>query len=237
MPHRAIHRRPIAATALLLALPQAPQGNPTGSVEHLIDLDGIAAGVKLLSDDLFEGRGPGSRGDVLTRRYLAVHGPATATDVAHFFGARVTRAKAWLDRLEDELVPVECGDRSGLVALAKDRADLRKKPPTTAKDWPVRLLPLWESMLMGHADKSWTTPVEADRKEVWRKAAFVAAVVLARGRVVATWTQATKGGRLQVTVTPLSGWRKTKHAASVRREAAEVAQHLELKGADVRVED
>ena len=87
----------------------------------------------------------------LARRYLAVYGPATATDVAHFFGARVTDTRQWLARIESDLTPVSCGDRKGLVVLTDDVADLRKKPPSTATGWPLRLLPLWESMLMPSA--------------------------------------------------------------------------------------
>ena len=152
----------------------------------------------------------------LARRYLAVYGPATATDVAHFFGARVTNAREWLAELDAELTPVGCGDRKGLVALTDDVKDLTAKPPAGSSPWPLRLLPLWESMLMGHADKSWTVPDEADRKLVWRKAAYVAAVALARGRVVATWSH-------------------SKRAAQLRREAKAVAAHLGLGSADVTV--
>ena len=169
----------------------------------------------------------------LARRYLAVYGPATATDVAHFFGARVTNARAWLALLEAELTPVGCGARKGLVALTDDIEDLTAKPPAGSSAWPLRLLPLWESMLMGHADKSWTVPDEADRKLVWRKAAYVAAVALARGRVVATWSHSKRAGRLLVEVRPLARWSPTKHAAPLRREAEAVAVHFGLGSADV----
>ncbi len=171
----------------------------------------------------------------LARRYLAVYGAATAADVAHFFGARVTTARRWLAQLNGELSPVSCGDRKGLVALTGDIADLTTKPPAATTRWPLRLLPLWDSMLMGHADKSWTVPDETDRKAVWRKGAYVAAVALARGRVVATWSHSQRRGRLVVEVRPLSRWSPAKHAVGVRQEADAVAAHLELDGADVTV--
>ncbi len=172
----------------------------------------------------------------LARDYLAAYGPATATDVAHFFGATVGNARAWLTALGDEsLVPVGCGERRGLVALAETVRELRKPPPKAAGDWPLRLLPLWDSLLMGHADKSWTVPDPGERKLVWAKAAMVASVVLDRGRVVGTWAQSSRGRRLQVEVRPLSRWSTAKHAAAVRREAKTVADHLELDGADVSI--
>ena len=73
----------------------------------------------------------------------------------------------------------------------------------------------------------------AERKLVWRKAAFVSAVVLARGRVVATWSQKKRGRKLSVEVVPLGRWNARKHAAQVRREASALAAHLDLDGAEV----
>jgi len=67
----------------------------------------------------------------LTRRYLRFNGPATVKDVAHYFGARVREATAWVEALTDagELIEVACGDRKGLVALGRDATELRRKPP------------------------------------------------------------------------------------------------------------
>jgi DNA glycosylase AlkZ-like len=172
----------------------------------------------------------------LTGRYLATYGPATPADVAHFFGARVSSAREWLARLAKgtPLIEIRCGDRKGLVARAADATDLRAKPPRAAAAWPPRLLPLWDCLLMGHADKSWTAPDEAVRKAVWRKAAFVAAVVMHRGRIVATWSHARKGRRLSVTVETLPPW-KAAVTAGVKRDAQDVAAHLGLEGADVSI--
>ena len=63
----------------------------------------------------------------------------------------------------------------------------------------------------------------------------MAAVVLARGRIVAIWTHEQRRGRLEVEVSPLSGWSKSKHAAGVRREARAVADHLELDACEVTI--
>lgn len=171
----------------------------------------------------------------LTRDYLRVYGPASPHDVAHFFGAKVTLARGWLERIGDELVSVSCGDRKDLRILEDDVRDLRRKPPAAGKDWPLRLLPLWESILMAHADKSWTVPNEAERKQVWRRAAMVAAVALDRGRVVATWTQKATRKKLTIQVEPLAGWRKTKHQSGARREAKAIAAHLQLPEVDLQI--
>jgi len=169
----------------------------------------------------------------LAESYLSTFAPATPADVGHFFGARVADVKRWLAELD--VVPVECGQRPGLVALARDAQALRSKPPRRLAEWPVRLLPLWDASLMAHKDKRWLTPEVADEKRVWRKAALVAATVIARGRVVANWSPAVRRGKLQVEVEPLSSWRASRHLASVKREARSVAAHLGVDAGDVSV--
>jgi len=148
----------------------------------------------------------------------------------------VRTARTWLDALDEasELVSVACGDRRDLVALACDADVLAERPAKGAAAWPVRLAPLWDTLLMAHADKRWSVPDPAEEKPVWRKAGYVSAVVLVRGRVVATWTHTKQARRVLVDVLPLSGWRKT-HLAGVRREARDLAAHLGVADADVTV--
>jgi hypothetical protein len=176
-------------------------------------------------------------GPALARRYLAVYGAATPQDVAHFLGARVGAARSWLASLADDTEPVSCAGRTELVALREDVDALAATPPRSLTAWPVRLLPLWESMLMAHADKGWTVPDDSERTRVWRKAAMVAAVVMARGRVVATWKQAKRSRSVSVEVTPLGGWRERVHAAGVRREAQALAEHLGYQEGRVAIRD
>lgn len=166
----------------------------------------------------------------LTREYLRCCGPASVQDVAHFFGAKVTDARKWVDALRSEgglidlTLPTEA-DRP-MFALAESEQALRAKAPRSEKEWPIRLLPLWDGLLMSHADKFWTVPVESERKAVWKKAAMVCAVVLARGQVVATWQQKVRAKCVDITVTPLSGWRKSRHLGGTKRAAQAYAKHL-----------
>lgn len=164
----------------------------------------------------------------LVRRYLAVNGPATAKDVAHYFGARVTAVRAWLQRLDDALVDVRCEDREGLVALAEDADDLRADSTPA----PPRLLASYDTLLMAHADKTWTTPEASDKKKVWRPSAVVAAVVLAEGRAVALWRQRKTKRAVHITVTPLSGWKRTL-LKRLKSDAEGLAAHLELESVDI----
>ena len=170
----------------------------------------------------------------LARRYLAVNAPANVQDLAHFWGARIAVVREWIETLESrgELAPVRCGERSGLLALLEDAEELQRAPPRGVCDWPVRLLPMWDSLLMSHADKGWTVPAEGERPLIWRKAAMVSAVVLARGRVVATWTQKKRAKRLEISLHPLRGWTK-RLEPGLRREAAAVAEHQGIDRAEV----
>jgi hypothetical protein len=142
-------------------------------------------------------------GRVLVAGHLSANAPATVQDVAHFLGTRVSQARRLLASLQDELVPVECGDRNGLVVRRSDVDDLEQPLPY---DWPPRLLPKFDTLLMSHADKSWTVPDEGERPEVWRRAAQVSATVLHRGRVVATWTHKALTRRVRIHISPLGGW-------------------------------
>lgn len=172
--------------------------------------------------------GPEEAARNLVRAYLRAYAPASPADVAHFFGARVTSARTWLGLLDDrgELTGVDCGGRKELVALACDRDDLAAAVPRGRSAWPVRLLPMWDGLLMGHADKSWTVPADDERPLVWGKAAQVSPVVLDRGRVVATWSHRQRGRSLAVEIRPLGGWKVRLHLKEVEREAGDLAAHL-----------
>jgi hypothetical protein len=171
-----------------------------------------------------------SVGVSMTRRYLSLYGPGTPHDVAHFLGAKVSEARTWIARLEQdgELLQVECNDRPRLLALAADADELQNAAPKSVREWPVRLLPLWDSMMMGHADKSWTVPLDADRKRIWRAGAYVAATIFDRGRVVGIWKHKVQGKKFHAEIEPLSGWKKSRHEAAVKRELKAVATHLNL---------
>lgn len=156
----------------------------------------------------------------LSRRYLAVNGPATVQDLAHYFGANVSAARQWLAELQPELIEVDCEGHGKLVALAVDAYPLGAddSPP------PPRLLAGYDTLLMAHADKTWTVPVAAENKAIWRASAVVAPVVLAGGRVVATWSQKKKAKSLQVVIEPLSGW-QSGYREALEADAQALAAH------------
>ena len=169
----------------------------------------------------------------LAKRYLANYGPATPADIAHYFGARVRDVRRWLAEFEGDCVPVTCEGRDGLLLLAGDVDQLLTDPPKP-RDWPLRLLPLWDGHLMGHKDKTWLLPDPAENKKVWRAGAYVSATVWSQGRIAATWSHKMKRGQLHVAIQPLKAWQKG-DLDKVIPEALAVARHWSLAGAVVKV--
>ena len=87
--------------------------------------------------------------DHLARRYLAAFGPATAADLGQWSGVAVGRLRPALDRLEagDEIR--RFADERGKVVVDLVEAP---RPPATVPA-PPRLLPMWDSVLLAHADR------------------------------------------------------------------------------------
>ncbi|MBZ0112712.1 MAG: winged helix DNA-binding domain-containing protein [Thermoanaerobaculia bacterium] len=172
----------------------------------------------------------------LAWRYLGVNGPATPHDMAHFFGANLSAVREWIASFgpERELITLECGGRQ-LLGRAEDLEEITGEVPPDDRNWPLRLLPMWDTLLMSHADKRWTVPIASEEKAIWRKAGVVAAVALHRGRVVATWSSKRRAKCLEVSLEPLSGWDRRRHLDAVEREARAVARHSDLPQATVAV--
>ena len=88
----------------------------------------------------------------------------------------------------------------------------------------VRLLPHFDSYLLGHRDRRHLVSDE-HRHRVSRAQGWIAPVVLVDGRVAATWKQARRRERLVVEVTPLERLAKGV-VAGIRAEADELRRFL-----------
>ena len=156
----------------------------------------------------------------LLRRYLEAFGPATVTDFAMWTGMTLREADAIWARTKNELaaVDVEGSEATVLRASVDELSRARIERPH------VRLLPHFDSYLLGHRDRRHLVSDE-HRHRVSRAQGWIAPVVLVDGRVAATWKQARRRERLVVEVTPLERLAKGV-VAGIRAEADELRRFL-----------
>jgi Winged helix DNA-binding domain len=132
--------------------------------------------------------------DGLVLRYLAAFGPASVADVQNWSG--LTRLAEVADRLRPSLISLRA---------ASDGRELFDVPagPRPAQDVPapVRFLPQYDNVLLGHADRSRIAPADArglyDEEFHWSP-------VLVDGLLRAVWRVDRKAGVLHVRAPRLS---------------------------------
>jgi Winged helix DNA-binding domain len=115
----------------------------------------------------------------LVARYLAAFGPATRADAAQWTGLPVSELEAAFGSLRLRTFR----DGRGRRLLDVARAPL----PHPATEAQPRFLPMWDSTLLAHADRSRILPEEY-RKVVIRKNGDVQATFLVDGFVAGTWS-------------------------------------------------
>jgi hypothetical protein len=152
---------------------------------------------------------PGATGpdaaDALLARYLAAFGPATRADAARWTGL----AAAALAPAFDHLRLRRFRDAEGRELFDVPRAPL----PSGSAEAPVRLLPMWDSALLAHDDRSRILPADF-REAVIRRNGDIRPTFLVDGFVAGTWNL--DGERVEVE--PL-GLLPARARAAVKREA------------------
>jgi hypothetical protein len=162
----------------------------------------------------------------LVRRYLAAYGPATVADVQQWCG--LTRLGAVVDRLRPELIEVLHEDAGGRTRVLVDVPDAPRPPEDVPA--PVRLLPDFENLLLGHDDRTRVIPPDA-RPALASRNGMPPGTVLVDGTVAGTWVlrrerlprpPGTRGRRelARLTVTPLRRWSRAERTAVVAEAEA-----------------
>ncbi len=165
--------------------------------------------------------------DAFLRRYLRSYGPATVHDFAMWSILAVRHAKEIWSRVQGEMSPVAVDGRPAW-ALRRDLPALRR---ARLDGTTVRLLPYFDSFLMGHKGRDHLVDA-AHYKRIYRPAGWVYPAVLVDGRVAGEWSYERKAKSLEVRVLPykpLNG--ETKDL--VRGESEDVARFLEAAEAHV----
>ncbi|MFI7010073.1 winged helix DNA-binding domain-containing protein [Streptomyces sp. NPDC050145] len=126
----------------------------------------------------------------LVLRYLEGFGPATVSDVAQFGLVQKGRVRAALRELEDSVRELK-GEGEVLYDVPGGGV------PDEDVAAPVRLLPMWDSVLLAYADRGRVIPAEY-RKHVTRVNGDVLPTVLVDGYVAGVWRVAEGGAGIEV---------------------------------------
>ena len=149
-------------------------------------------------------------------KYLKAHGPATINDFALWDGLYMKDAKDIWAKEAENMVEVDVeGSKASIL-----ESDLSELERATLDRPVVRLLPYFDSFLLGH--KSHLNVVdEKNRKKVYRNQGWVSPVLLIDGRAQGIWSHIQKKNDLEVKVSPFS-----KLSSQVMERAREEASDL-----------
>lgn len=134
----------------------------------------------------------------LLHKYLRAFGPATAADFAQWSGMTLTEARSIWAQEQHDLVMVNVEGWSADVL----RADLDKLALSNGELSPVRLLPYFDTFLLGHKNRNHLVSA-LNQPRIYRPQGWISAVVLQNGRVIAVWEYTLKRNNLNLQVTRL----------------------------------
>jgi hypothetical protein len=174
----------------------------------------------VLERDWLGERPPHDRGAALcelARRYVGAFGPATEADFAGWAGLPLRDVRAGLEGIAGELKEVRVGEGPAWT-LTRARRQSRGRI--------VRLLPAWDTYLMGYRDRSFL----AKAKE-WRRimpgGGILHPAIVVDGRAIGTWRPRRTRDELSVELQPFDGL----DADTRRAVEAEIADVLRFEGA------
>lgn len=137
----------------------------------------------------------------LLEKYLGGYGPASAQDFACWSGMLTSEANKTIEDSRGLKQVQLAGSRTELWMLEKDFKTLEKIDLEASV--PPRLLPKYDSYVMGHKNRSRIVREELLQKVYRPVVGDVAATVLVNGRIVGTWTSKKTRKTLKIVVTPL----------------------------------
>mgnify|MGYP000533679486 CR=1 FL=1 len=162
----------------------------------------------------------------VTRRFLATYAPATAEDLARWWGVGPARARRMLAGLGDEIVQVWLDERPRW-ALARDVEHLARAAPPGV----VRLLPAFDPWVAGASRAEPAALEPRYRERVFRPQGWISPVLLLDGRMAGVWGYTRRSRRLRVEVEPFDGlpaWAREQIEAEAQRLAVFLGSQLDL---------
>jgi Winged helix DNA-binding domain len=159
----------------------------------------------------------------LFRKYLRAYGPAAPVDFAHWSGIPMQQVKSVYALLESELEEIP-GEKKHSHLLREDIRVLRRTPKECSC---IRLLPSFDTYLLGHRAKDHLVSVK-HYKRIYRNQWWISPVVLIHGRIAGVWSHKFRGKKLEVEIEPFEKISGTVRTA-IEREAERLAGFFECE--------
>ena len=163
----------------------------------------------------------------LARRYLRAYAPAAPQDLAAWSGLPIPQARAAFEAIGDQLVEVEFA-REPLRILQGQAGWLEE---AFAGEVNLRLLPRFDTYLMGYRDRALSVP-ERYARRIHPGGGILHPAVLVDGLAAGRWKTARKKARLDVIVEPF----ESLAGEAVRQLEAEVRDLARFLETEVRLE-
>jgi len=152
----------------------------------------------------------------LARRYLRAFGPATEADFAGWAGLGVREIRSGLAGIGSELIEARMGDRTAWTLKGAVRRPRRRI---------VRLLPAWDTYLMGHRDREFIAE-PARWRRIMPGGGLLRPAIVVDGVAAGTWRLRRGGTALKVELEPFTDL----DSAVAEALAAEVADVGRFEG-------
>jgi hypothetical protein len=156
----------------------------------------------------------------LARRYFTAYGPATIEDFKAWSGIPMAEARSAVARAKASLTEVTIQRQPGFVL--KDRL----KRVTTSPTAQVRLLPTFDTYLLGYRRRDLAVPPALQRR-LQRGGGWLHPAVVVNGHAVAAWSLRKSGSRGAVNVEPCASITRPVRAG-IEAEVADIGRFLDL---------
>jgi hypothetical protein len=144
-------------------------------------------------------------------------------------GIALTEAREIWDREQSDFAPVHVDGWSAAVL----REDLDELAQTDFERPLIRLLPYFDTFLLGHREREHLVSME-HRLKIYRPQGWIAPVVLVDGRAAGIWEFARERQRLCVKVT-MFGSISERVTANIHQEARDLGRFLGTPNVDVQI--
>ncbi|MBS7632843.1 AlkZ family DNA glycosylase [Candidatus Bathyarchaeota archaeon] len=137
----------------------------------------------------------------LLLKYLHGYGPATAQDFACWSGLLTSEAKTTIQECLAEIKEIHVQGSREAYWLTKNDFEVLKKLNMEEKA-PIRLLPKYDSYVLGHKDRTRIIRKELLQRVYRPVVGEVAATLLINGHIAGTWTHKKTSRKLTVAIEP-----------------------------------